>query len=98
MSASVGFDMACCATIRVCWDLISAIHADTGTGEVLKGVRREEQRREEELGTARGRERSILGGQLSDGDGDTAAARLWRKVLQLLVAVMAQLTVICSGE
>ena len=40
------------------------MEADTGAGELLKGMRREEHRREEELGTARERERSMVGGLL----------------------------------
>ena len=55
---------------------MSAIHAETGTGEALKGVRREEHRREEELGTARGRERSMMGGQLSGEEAGVPAKKV----------------------
>ena len=52
--------MACCAAVRICWDLMSDIHAGIGAAGDLKGVRMEVLRRDEVPGTARGRERSML--------------------------------------
>lgn len=52
--------MACAATVRLCWHRASAVHI----GKVDLGVRRivriEGPRNEEELGAARGSDRSII--------------------------------------
>lgn len=59
--------MAWAATERVCWCLISAVHVGILCLGVRRFVRIEGDRIEEELGPARGNERSILSAYSANG-------------------------------